>query len=703
MKKHVSLILLAMLLLATKTEAQNTRILILVPNKYGANYYLERDDYENFGWEVTTASVTKTVIPCQDYAGPLGCPVITVDTLVSQIQNIGNWDILVVTQGGGGNNACSSLINSPATLKLVQDAVDSGLVVGAMCSGVRVLAAAGVINGIHVTSNLNDSAYCTNAGAIHVGICAPPVIDGNFVTSSIGDYYHIQNTEALMRAFSANLKKKIPEQPVPGLISHSLILDTHSSVTDSMIITSFGGVLSDGGRSLCKTSDGGYLVTGFTCSSGEGYADAILLKIGADGNQQWSKTVGGALPDYANSAIETSDGHYLVCGYTYSTGAGSADVMVIKTDTIGRVIWSKTYGGPEFETGKSVCETSGGNYLVCGYTESFGNGKDDIYLIGLDTAGNLQWQKTYGNIESDMGNAVIESSDGNYIIAGNAGNRTPNPGYGWWGDRDACLLKIDVNGDLMWEKRYNTSIYQQWGNAVTETFDHHFMIAGNNDITNSELLDVYLVKTDSTGLKNWAKSYGEGTFYDYGNAILPTSDSCFLVCGTSKSIANGDDAYYLKIDRNGTVLNKKIIGQEGFDWGNAVCTSGNDTAIAGLTNSYGNGKYDILFIRLTNSVSPGIDHGNRMEQPTRIINFSPNPFSNSAALHLFISGDDSPQLRIVNLYGQVIRTFEKPAPGDQIIIWDGKDDSNNRIGSGTYLINLQSETGVQARKIICIQ
>jgi hypothetical protein len=229
------------------------------------------------------------------------------------------------------------------------------------------------------------------------------------------------------------------------------------------------------------------------------------------------------------------------------------------------------------------------------------------------------------------------------------------------------------------------------------------MIAGNNDITNSELLDVYLIKTDSAGLKNWAKSYGEGTFYDYGNAISPTSDSCFLVCGTSKSIAHGDDVYFLKIDRNGNVMNKKTIGQEGFDWGNAVCTSGNDTVIAGLTNSYGNGKYDILFIRLTNSVSPGIGHDSLMEQSTRIINFSPNPFSNSVALHLFISGKDSPQLRITNLNGQVIRTFENPAPGDQIIIWDGKDDSNTRVGSGTYLINLRSETGVQTRKVIFIK
>ena len=156
---------------------------------------------------MTTAGVTNTVIPCQDYAGPLGCPTITVDTLVSQIQNIAGFDILVVTSGGGGTNACSNLINDPATLQMVRDAADSGLVVGALCSGVLVLAAAGVLNGIHVTSNITDSAYCVSHGAIHVGICAPPVIDGNIVTTSIGDYYHHQNTEAMMKTFCLNKKK----------------------------------------------------------------------------------------------------------------------------------------------------------------------------------------------------------------------------------------------------------------------------------------------------------------------------------------------------------------------------------------------------------------------------------------------------------------------------------------------------------------
>jgi len=703
MKNYSKLMVFLLLLFTIKIEAQPTKVLILMPDKYGANYYLNRDDMENFGWEIKTAGVSSTVNPCQDYAGPLGCPAVTVDVLVSQIQNIKNYDILVISSGGGGNNSCANLINSPATLQLVRDAVDSGLIVGAMCSGVRVLAAAGVLSGIHVTSNLHDSVYCINAGAIHVGICAPPVIDGKIVTTSIGDYYHHQNTEALMRTFCANKKKLLSEKSFKGLLSNSTFLKIHKSASDTMEIITFGDTLAEGGRALYKTSDGGFLISGFTFSSGQGYSDALLLKINGDGNQQWIKTVGGPLPDYANSCLETSDGHYLVCGYTYSSGAGDADVLVFKTDTLGNMIWSKTFGGTGFETGKSICETSDGKYLVFGYTESYGNGIDDEYLLKLDTAGNLIWQKTFGNIESDMGNFVIESSDGDYILAGNAGNRTINLLLGWWGDRDASLRKVDTNGNLIWEKRYNFSTSQQWGNAVTETFDHDFMIAGNNDITNSELLNVYLIKSDSAGVKKWTRSFGEGTYYDYGNSISPTSDSCFLICGTTKSIPNGNDVYLIKVNKNGSLMEKQIIGEEGFDWGNAVISSGINYIVTGMTNSYGSVNYDILFIKIINDWPAIINSDNGQRQTTRILSCSPNPFSGILSVKLFISDNDPSRLEVTDLYGRIISNYRELVPGNQVLIWDGRDNSKKLVPSGMYFINLHSKSGIQTRKVIFIQ
>lgn len=148
---------------------------------------------------------------------------ISVDTLVSEIQDISGFDVLVVSSGSGGNNSCANLISNPATLQMISSAVDSGLIVGAMCSGVKVLAASGVLSGIHVTSNLRDSTYCTSRGAIHEGICGFPVIDGQIVTTSIGDYYHHQNTEAVMTAFCENMKKKKAVPGESGLVAASFL------------------------------------------------------------------------------------------------------------------------------------------------------------------------------------------------------------------------------------------------------------------------------------------------------------------------------------------------------------------------------------------------------------------------------------------------------------------------------------------------
>lgn len=693
-------LIIAATLFAAKTEAQTVRLLLLMPDKYGANYFLDRDDFENFGWEVTTAGVNATVTPCPDYAGPLGCPVISVDTLVSEIQDISGFDVLVVSSGSGGNNSCANLISNPATLQMISSAVDSGLIVGAMCSGVRVLAASGVLSGIHVTSNLRDSTYCTSRGAIHDGICGFPVVDGQIVTTSIGDYYHHQNTEAVMTAFCENMKKKKAVSGESGLVAASFIPEWQSGRYDTARIKTYGGPLADGGRSVCYTSDGGLLISGFTFSSGQGYSDAILLKTDADGNLQWSKTVGGLLPDYANSAVETNDRQFLICGYTYSSGAGSADVMVCKTNSSGNILWTKTYGGPGYEIGTSVMESADGKYLVCGRTESYGNGKDDVWLIKLDTAGNLIWQRTYGGVESEAGNGLTETTDGGYVIVGNAGNRTPNPGYGWWGDRDAWLIKTDTAGNPVWDHQYSYSIYQQWGNSVIETEDHHFLIAGSNDITGSELQDVYFIRADSAGGKKLAKSFGEGTFYDYGNAISAVTDHRFLICGTTKSITGGNDLYLLTINGNGALQSKQIIGGDGNDWGNAVTGSGGVITAAGITNSYGNGGYDILLAQVDDPFLHIIDT-KRGENPSPVIaECAPNPFNAHVSLKITIPPADDGDLTITNQCGQLVKSFGELAAGDHHLTWNGRDNHDRPVPDGLYFVSIRSKAGMQVKKLV---
>jgi RHS repeat-associated protein len=171
---------------------------------------------------------------------------------------------------------------------------------------------------------------------------------------------------------------------------------------------------------LGQTSDGGYIVAGNTSSYGAGGSDAWLIKTDASGNQQWSKTFGGASTDGARSVCQTSDSGYILAGPTASYGAGNYDFRLIKTDASGNQQWSKTFGGTSDDDAKSVCQTSDGGYIVAGNTSSYGAGAGDAWLIKTDAGGSQQWNHTFGGISSDDANSVCQTSDGGYVFAGYA-------------------------------------------------------------------------------------------------------------------------------------------------------------------------------------------------------------------------------------------------------------------------------------------
>jgi len=206
----------------------------------------------------------------------------------------------------------------------------------------------------------------------------------------------------------------------PGLCNLWLIKTDAAGNEEWSKTFGLGGASSSGGYSVQQTSDGGYIIAGYIYSAVD--ADLWLIKTDAAGNEEWSKTFGGTGNDYGYSVQQTSDGGYIIVGKTTSYGAGGADLWLIKTDAAGNEEWSKTFGGSWGDTGYSVQQTSDGGYIIVGYTLSYDY---DLWVIKTDSEGNEEWNKILGGSYDDMGYSVQQTSDGGYIIAGTT------DGYGW--------------------------------------------------------------------------------------------------------------------------------------------------------------------------------------------------------------------------------------------------------------------------------
>jgi len=311
----------------------------------------------------------------------------------------------------------------------------------------------------------------------------------------------------------------------------------------------YGGTNDDQAYSLVATSDGGYAMAGETLSFGAQEGDCWLVKTDGSGNVEWNHTYGGTGDDVARSLVETSDGGYAVAGTTGSYGAGDEDFWLIKTDGVGDVEWNQTYGGIGDDVARSLVATSDGGYALAGYTYSFGAGNEDFWLVKTDEYGNIEWNQTYGGGSHDVARSLIETSDGGYALTGFTQSFGNGQAHCW-------LVKTDATGNMQWNYTYG-KIDTTYAFALVETSDGGYHLAGGiyYDDVGTEFL---LIKTDGFGIMEWNQTYG-GMGHEQAHALVATSDGGYAIAGETNSYGAGSndswsyDFWLIKTDEYGVI------------------------------------------------------------------------------------------------------------------------------------------------------
>ena len=359
-----------------------------------------------------------------------------------------------------------------------------------------------------------------------------------------------------------------------------------------------------------QTNDKGFIMVGQTYSFGAGYGDVYLVKTDSTGDTLWTRTYGGIHDDGGYRVEQTTDSGYIIIGYTFSFGIGQEDVYIIKTNSVGDTLWTEAFGGTLYDYGTSIRQTSDGGYIFTGYTQTY---TPTLYLIKLNNGGTPVWVQTFGNDTAIcVGNDVHQTSDGGYIIVGTSNGFPPDTFYS-----DVYLIKTNNLGELQWSRTFGGS-NADYGYSVQQTTDGGYVIAGTTYSFGEGNGDIYVIKTDGSGNLTWSNAYG-GPNFDDGKSIWQADDGSYFVVGTTNNyLDNMGYVCLLKIDSSGNLLFSEVFGGSSCDNAGVSVqqTADGGCIIGGNSCSFlpGNGDFYLMKTEFRNNLlcsnGPGTLSGN---------------------------------------------------------------------------------------------
>jgi len=435
------------------------------------------------------------------------------------------------------------------------------------------------------------------------------------------------------------------------LIFFILLFATISVTPNYAVITferTYGGSRYDYGSFVRCTPDGGYIIVGYSNSFNNSF-NFYLIKTDSLGDTLWTKTYGGGYTDRGSSLDLTSDGGYIIVGSTESFGPAIVCTWVIKADSVGDVVWQKTYGDSGCNWGSSIQQASDSGYIIGSSTTAYSGGWTDFFLIKISPTGDIWWSKVYGvgGSNNDDCYCVRETDEGGYVAVGCIVKNE-------W---DIWLIKTYYWGDTTWTKNYG-GVNNDVGRSVQQTSEGGYIITGFRNKTypffdmnlyESALTsnstpsktdgpsDLWLIKTDTNGDTLWTKTYG-GSEDDIGNSVQQTLDTGYIIGGSTSSFATGGDVWLIKTDTNGDTLWTRTYGGDGSDYCNSIQqTPDGGYILVGTTRPSGSSYTDVYLIKTDSQGNvAGVQEQTDKRSVTRDMRLAcrPNPFTSSSTVSL---------------------------------------------------------------------
>jgi hypothetical protein len=485
-----------------------------------------------------------------------------------------------------------------------------------------------------------------------------------------------------------------------NLLISLFLLITNINIAQNFIIENqitFGGDNSDWIKKGILTSDKNFLVGGTSASgiSGDkteysrGSLDYWIVKFDSSLNEIWQRTLGGNSFDDLFDIIETSDGGYLCGGYSDSDISGDktapnkgiADYWVIKLDTDGNILWQNTYGGDDVDQLHSMVELDDASVILAGRSSSNisgdktedSRGGSDYWIVKIDKNGNKLWDKTYGGSDYEWTGYICKSEDGGLLLSGeSSSNISSEKSENSYGSKDIWILKLDTSGNIIWDKTIGSNM-DDLGNFVVSNLDFIY-ISSCSSADSSGLktenskggIDIWLVKLDYNGNIIWDKTIG-GNKNDNAISITITENHNLLLSGSSWSDISGDktedcrgllDYWLLCLDTNGLINWQKTIGGDNHDYSRKTLKISHNTyiligfsksGISGEKTDYCRGEEDYWLVKLgvVNNIP-------EIKKSDNFIVF-PNPTDNSFFIEAYIAADNKGIIKIYGLKGELLK------------------------------------------------